>query len=295
MRIKIDYRETDLLAKIKDLLSLKKRENITVVSENLPLGDIIICDDSDNEKVIIERKTLQDLAASIRDGRYKEQSFRLNECTIPNHNIFYLIEGNLQAYRPFSNNKSAVDKSALLSSFVSITYYKGFSLYKANNLEESAEWIIQVAYKIDKEGGHGFYDGANATIATANNDTIATATNATSNTTDTIANASNGVGEKYSTIMKRIKKNNITHENIGEIMLSQIPNVSNTVAIAIMDEFKTIKILIDALTKDKNALNNIKTCNKDNKDKVNTFRKISKTSIKNIYTYLLSETLLAKV
>jgi ERCC4-type nuclease len=250
MLIKIDYRESDLIEKIN---ALPKKENISIQSENLPLGDIIICADDGTEKVMIERKTLKDLAASIRDGRYKEQGFRLNACDVPNHNIFYLLEGNLQTYRPFHLGASAVDKYALLSSMVSITYYKGFSLYRANSLDESAEWLLQFAYKIGKEGGQAFYDKA----LTCNDDT-------------------------YSTILKRTKKNNITPANIGEIMLSQIPNVSNVVAIAIMDKYKTLKALIEALSVDRKALDDVKTVNK-----VGQARKINKTSIENIYTYLL--------
>jgi len=255
MLIKIDYREKDLFDK---MLLLNKKENITLLSENLPLGDIIICDNQGVEKIIIERKTLKDLAASIRDGRYKEQSFRLNECTMPNHNIFYLLEGNLQTYRAFPGS---VDKYALLSSMTSISYYKGFSLYKANSLDESAEWILQFAFKLDKEGGNGYYD---------------TITN--TNTTDTVTDTE----DKYISVLKRTKKNNITPENIGEIMLSQIPNVSTTVACAIMEKYKTLKNLIEALTLERTALNTLTTLNKDNKP-----RKINKTSIDNIYTYLM--------
>lgn len=49
-----------------------------IKSERLPLGDIILHDPvSDKDIVLFERKTLNDLAASIQDGRYKEQSFRL--------------------------------------------------------------------------------------------------------------------------------------------------------------------------------------------------------------------------
>uniref|UniRef100_A0A6C0IJL1 ERCC4 domain-containing protein n=1 Tax=viral metagenome TaxID=1070528 RepID=A0A6C0IJL1_9ZZZZ len=251
MLIKIDYREADLLSKINTLLP---KENITITSENLPLGDIIICEDNGTEKIIIERKTLPDLASSIRDGRYKEQSFRLNECSLVNHNIIYLIEGNLQTYKPYLKG-NVVDKYALLSSFVSISYYKGFSLYKANNIEESAEWILQLAYKIGKEGGKGFYSTA---VSPVNNE------------------------EKYSHAMKRTKKNNITPENIGEIMLNQIPNVSSAVATAIMEKFKTIKALIEAFSQDIKALNNITTVNKNGQA-----RKISKTSIDNIYNYLV--------
>ena len=271
MLIKVDYREAVLLDKINAFLSINKKDHITVTSENLPLGDIIICDSQGNEKLIIERKTLQDLASSIRDGRYKEQSFRLNECSMHNHNIVYLIEGNIQNYKPFLFGKSPVDKYALMSSMVSINYYKGFSLYKSNSLDESAEWIIQVAYKLNKEGGNAFYmHNENTTNTTNTADTANTATNEDTDTAD-----------KYSTVMKRTKKNNITPENIGEIILNQIPGVSSSVAIIIMEKFKTIKNLIEVLSNDKKALDDFKTVGKEGKS-----RKISKTSIQNIYNYL---------
>lgn len=40
---------------------------------------------------IIERKKADDLAASILDGRYKDQKYRLHECGISN--IYYIYEG----------------------------------------------------------------------------------------------------------------------------------------------------------------------------------------------------------
>lgn len=272
MLIKIDYRETDLLNKITTILSTKGLDdkNITLKSENLPLGDIIICTDNGHEKLILERKTLQDLAASIRDGRYKEQSFRLNECNVHNHNIMYLIEGNLQNYKPFLFGKAPIDKYALLSSFVSICYYKGFSLYKSNNIDESAEWIIQLAFKIQKEAGNGYYS-KNITNETMNNESM---NNENKNDTE----------DNYSSTLKRTKKNNITPNNIGEIMLSQIPNVSSQVAIVIMEKFKTLKNLMAALNADKTVLRDIKTVNKSGQA-----RKINKTSIENIYNYLIAE------
>lgn len=42
--------------------------------------------------VIIERKTVDDLASSILDQRYKDQKNRLAKCGLKN--IYYLIEGN---------------------------------------------------------------------------------------------------------------------------------------------------------------------------------------------------------
>ena len=66
---------------------------------NLELGDFIICDDLGRENVIFERKSLSDLASSIKDGRYAEQSFRLNNYNFHNHNIVYIIEGDLRYWQ----------------------------------------------------------------------------------------------------------------------------------------------------------------------------------------------------
>ena len=257
MLIKIDCREIKLSQLCHGLI--KDDENIKIVSENLPLGDIIICDNEGNEKIIVERKSLADLAASIRDGRYKEQSFRLNQCSLHNHHIYYLIEGDLRYYRPF---KGLPDKKALLSSMVSISYFKGFSLQRTINLEETAEWLIHLATKLEKESGTIPYYNGGAEII------------------DTNPNYANVVG-------KRIKKDNITPENIGEIMLSQIPNVSNASASAIMKKFDTISSLINALQKDDMCLNDITITNKNGQ-----YKKLTKPSINNIYTYLVKSAII---
>ena len=155
MLIKLDCREIKLLALCNELLPVSlpvSLPNIKIVSESLPLGDVIICNDAGVEKVIIERKSLADLAASIRDGRYTEQGYRLNQCEMHNHHIYYLIEGDLRYYKPF---KGLPDKKALLSAMVSISYFKGFSLYRTNNLEETAEWLVHFATKLEKEAGTG--------------------------------------------------------------------------------------------------------------------------------------------
>ena len=91
MIIKVDTREQDLLQKINYLINcIASFKNIIVKSETLPIGDIIICHDNE-EKLIIERKSITDLLSSIKDGRYEEQSYRLNGINHHNHNIIYLI------------------------------------------------------------------------------------------------------------------------------------------------------------------------------------------------------------
>lgn len=289
MIIKIDYRESDLHMLCVNLVTMNKYTTpIKIVSENIPIGDIIICEDNGKERVMIERKSLSDLASSICDGRYKEQSFRLNQCSIHNHNIYYMIEGQLKSYKSFSR----IDKRALLSSFVSISHFKGFSVHKTNDMQESAEWILQFANKIGKEiDEKSFYSNVVAVEKKEEHDEESTLGHPDTSSSKTEQNANEvaadplyTIGVKgaepllYSLHMKRVKKNNITPENIGEIMLSQIPNVSVPTAISIMKQYKTISSLITSLQNDEHCLDTIKNENE---------RKINKTSISSIIKYLL--------
>ena len=63
-----------------------------VILDNLHLGDIVIT--YMDLKLIIERKTIDDLASSIRDGRLREQKIRLIK-NYPRKNIIYIIEGDI--------------------------------------------------------------------------------------------------------------------------------------------------------------------------------------------------------
>ena len=141
MKVILDYREKDLIQLCNSLQKNNNNfKNIQISNENLPIGDIIVKDDNDEELIIIERKSLKDLAASINDGRYSEQSYRLNNCSVHNHNIIYLIEGQWSDYGKYKH-KGRITEQTLLSSIISINYFKGFSLYRTGNTVESAEYI----------------------------------------------------------------------------------------------------------------------------------------------------------
>jgi ERCC4-type nuclease len=179
-----------------------------IKSERLPLGDIILHDPGQGQGrdiMIFERKTLADLAASIRDGRYKEQSFRLIETAAATgfhtHNIVYIIEGDLSRY---DERHTQITKTALQSAMVSLLYYKGFSVVRTMNLGETAEFILNFADKVAKEGPLSVADTAAA----------------------------------YSEVStKKEKRDYITRENIGEIMLAQVPGVSPKIAAAILAKY----------------------------------------------------------
>jgi ERCC4-type nuclease len=199
-----------------------------IKSERLPLGDIIIHDASQQKDIVLfERKSLNDLAASIQDGRYKEQSFRLTQSTdFHNHNIIYIIEGDIARY---DAKHSRISKSALQSAMVSLLYYKGFSVIRTMNVGETAEFILHFADKVAKERAIGpaipAYSNTLPTLLTTLpcDDDAATAT---------------ATAERYSEVTsKKEKRDFITRDNIGEIMLAQVPGVSPKIATGIMKKY----------------------------------------------------------
>tara|TARA_B100000035_G_scaffold127451_1_gene108383 strand:+ start:1559 stop:2308 length:750 start_codon:yes stop_codon:yes gene_type:complete len=246
INLEIDYREKALIKVLDD-------KNIDYKAVNLELGDIRFLDSSLNELIVFERKTLKDLASSIKDGRYHEQSMRLDSHRLHNHNIIYLIEGDMDYYRP-PPIQNPVTKDALYSSMFSILYFKGFSVIKTKNLNETFEIIFRFYNKLLKDKKESYYY------------------------------KSQEDSKDYTTTIKTTKKDNITLENIDVIMLTQIPSVSLAIASRIMEEYNSLGCLLDALRKDPNSLDGLMVETATGKQ-----RKMSKPAIANIIKYLKIE------
>jgi len=271
MIVKVDVRESDLLQQINQLIvNIPIFKNIIVQSEVLPIGDIIIADDTSNDKLIIERKSVTDLLASIKDGRYEEQSFRLNGSQYHNHNIVYLIEGDLNKVNRFkTDNGLGSEKLTLYSAMFSLNYYKGFSVFRSVSLIETATIICNMAYKLGKETRVPFYQNTESKDVTENS---------------VEKEEENPTEKDYVHVIKKVKKENITPENISEIMLCQIPGISSVTALSIMEKFHTISNLIKELETNEDCLKDICSVNAKGQS-----RKINKTSISNIAKFLLKK------
>ena len=285
MIIKVDNREQELLKQINQLvLFVPSFKQLKVESANLPLGDIIISDDIE-EKIIIERKCLNDLLASIKDGRYEEQSYRLNGLNHPNHNIYYLIEGDVNKMNRFKDTK--MEKITLYSAMFSLNYFKGFSVMRTFSLEETATFICNTANKLTKSETSGkkpYYEN-NKIISKIINNIIKTELDSENNENTNVEKEKEEQCEKdYVSVVKKVKKENITPDNIGEIMLCQIPGISSVTALAIMDKFKSISNLIQEVQQNDECLKDISYVNTKGQT-----RKINKTSIVNIVKYLLKK------
>jgi len=249
MKLKVDFREKRLIELLKAYIIQFGLKKIDIEIENLPIGDAIICDENGNEKLIVERKSLNDLASSIKDGRYVEQSHRLMNNPVHNHNIVYLIEGNLSNW----TNKYKVKSNTLHSAIFSLNYYKGFSVIKTHDITETAEYLLRMCDKLNREKKKvSYYESGEKTP------------------------------KNYCEVVKKVKKENITPENIGEIILSQIPGVSSRTSQIIMNKFGSLYDLLCALDINQKCLDSLTFITENGKK-----RRISKTSIRNIVQYLL--------
>jgi ERCC4-type nuclease len=279
MIIKVDTREAALLQQINyQVTVIPVFKSIKVQSETLPIGDIIINDETE-DKIIIERKSVSDLLASIKDGRYEEQSYRLNGLNHHNHNIVYLIEGDVNKVNRFKPDNH-VEKLTLYSAMFSLNYYKGFSVFRSFSLDETANIICNMAYKMGKDLSKKPYYENKMPIEMPINET---GDIATIGTTDECEDTQ--LTEKdYVSVVKKVKKDNITPDNIGEIMLCQIPGISSVTALAVMEKYKNISNLIKEIEANNDSMKDLSYTN--TKGQV---RKINKTCIANIVKFLLKK------
>ncbi len=223
MLIKLDVRETRLREMLEPLVS--GCAGVDLVDEQLPLGDVLICDDDGKIRVLVERKTLADLASSIVDGRYKEQGARLEGCGLPRHHVFYLIEGDVGR---FKGRMRTMSGATLRSSTISMAIIKGFSVHTVSCIGESARWISQLAKRLGSSTAPRGYYEAGAPI------------------------------DAPAVICGAAKKDGFTPDTAALKMLSQIPGISSATASAITSVYPTIKALVDQLSTDPQCLANIR-------------------------------------
>lgn len=290
MKVIIDERETALYDKCYSIVHTEGNvTNIQLIKKVIPLGDILFTTDEDKPVNIIERKSLPDLLASIKDGRYEEQSHRLLHASgFPPHNIVYLIEGSTSLLR------SNLEKRIVYSSITSLNFFKGFSVLRTNGLQETAELIVWMADKIERDFLKGKIPSyLRQQIAYTNGPVQGQPVN------EPITDSTSGFIQStpppnYSHFVKKVKKDNITPQNIGEIMLSQIPGISSITAIAIMKPYATFSEFLVELQTNPDCLKNI-MCETGGKGIGNPScpvktRKISKAVVESIKSYILGHT-----
>jgi ERCC4-type nuclease len=283
MRIIIDERETALYERC--LVLSQSFPTIQVSKEVLPLGDILLKPSAkdgvadDTTLLLIERKSFSDLLASIKDGRYEEQSYRLQHSSgLPWHSIVYLLEGM------FSQLRNDSDKKIIYSAMTTLHFFKGFSVHRTSMMSETAEWLIHMANKIDRKFSEGVKPYYTKTSSSKSQQQEVVPVESVSETKIALENTIEPTvleAADYCKVVKKVKKENVTPENIGEIILCQIPGISSVTAIAIMKKYGTFPKLIQELQLNPCCLDTTTT---ETNGKI---RKINKTVLENIKKYLL--------
>lgn len=194
----IDTREKELITRLSPLTEL--------LVEQLPVGDVLFREDGETV-LVIERKTVADLKASICDGRGREQKARLLGTTPPAR-IMYLIEGSLDMR--LDDKIHGMPVSTLVGSLVNTQLRDGIKAYKTNSIGESVEFIQKLNEKLQKECDKYFKESGGMSDA------------------------------GYSSTLKTTKKANMTPRVWLISQLSLIPQLSEKIAEAIADRYPTV-------------------------------------------------------
>ena len=263
--ITIDTREHKLIELIKNTSSF----TIPYEIKNLQLGDIIITPSkSPNKSLIIERKCMTDMIASIKDGRYKEQKIRLQAEIVNNSNTLfcYLLEGMTNDLR-LPN-----DKIVLYGSIISSMFRDKIPLIRTLSLLETLDMIIRLYERMNKNINdffslkkvinsnhtpeHNIQNNSNVNIISNSNLSIIDNSNVSIIPNSNISIVANNnldtnnvdTNNLYLQSIKKNKKENITPKLWNQMILTNIPGISNTIAIKINEEYPTINSLLKAYT-----------------------------------------------
>ncbi len=259
LEIIIDNRETRVYNDIIKRDLDKYKNDISIISKQIDLGDIII---KYNELIFVfERKTVNDLLASIKDGRYKEQKYRLKSNF---KNISYIIEGD----DIISSNSN--QQNILTSAYIHSIYRDNINLVFTKNIQQTVSYLLIFCSKILEHPEHFINTNNNTNNITNDNDN----TNNTNNITND--NTNNDINNKeYYEIckIKSKKSDNITPESCYLFQLSQIPSINIKIAQNIKNKYPTMKILLDNLTNSDNPINLLTNIDKIGKEKANNIIK----------------------
>ncbi|KAJ3266244.1 Crossover junction endonuclease mus81 [Chytriomyces hyalinus] len=121
--------------------------NVKVEQRMLELGDVMFIarpktngqyhgDDEIVLEYIIERKTMDDLVSSIKDGRFKEQKFRLSECGAPN--VIYVIE------EVSTESAEYFGMDAVHTAITQTQFENGFFVKKTSSAEDTLNYLVSL-------------------------------------------------------------------------------------------------------------------------------------------------------
>lgn len=237
--LKVDQRES----KCKELL-----ENCEIKLELLEFADFQILN---NDKILylFERKTITDLLASIKDGRYKNQKANITANFKP-FQYYYIIEGNVK----YNSNPSNQNDKVVLSAVINTMIRDKMGIFFTKSEQETAELIKCIYTRIKNKPDEYTCEPQ-------------------------ICESVITTGSK--------KKKNVSE--VWKYQLCQIPDISEKTADAVIEKYRNLKYFYTVfINKNKEEvileLSKIKTVDVKGKS-----RKLSEKQLENLYNYLLHD------
>lgn len=150
--ILIDTREQRLY----DILS-KKYSDLPISLTPLEIGDIhIVVQDNPSIVLVLERKTVRDLSASIKDGRYREQKVRMSHSYLPHHCTYIIENGN--AVESWMSTPE-MSETAYMGAIIHTMYRDKMHVVVVQDISETARYI-SILYQKVKDHPEKFVGGA---------------------------------------------------------------------------------------------------------------------------------------
>ncbi len=155
VRVTIDIRETDLWTALEAWQdpsgAAATEDGWYVVHKPLDVGDISFVLEKaateDVEAVCLERKTAEDLGASQRDGRYREQRARLLAKQGAGIRIGYLLECPMPWSPTLSRTwcRGVFSEVHLQQAIIRLQLRYGISVFQTSGIRETVTWIRRIA------------------------------------------------------------------------------------------------------------------------------------------------------
>ena len=126
--LKIDFREqrSGIVSEIEKLTNKIAFELCT-----LPTGDYMVGD-----KIIVERKTLNDFLTSIKTGRIFQQAYRIAQS---GKNGLIILEGDKTMV-----DSSLMSRKAVQGALIHLTVFIGIPVIRSLNIQETATLLIDI-------------------------------------------------------------------------------------------------------------------------------------------------------
>jgi ERCC4-type nuclease len=203
LHLRIDNREQFRDRLSTSIRNIDRDAATTITIETLPVGDFLF--EWNGEPVlVIERKTLADYAASIRDGRHREQKRRLYE-TYGRGRVLFIIEGDMTDDRQYSARFTKVPMDTLVSSIVNTMLRDQMHVFHTASDHETIEFLTLVYKKLAKGIDFIKEDGIGESAEKASADYLFDPT-------------------------KTIKNTQLTPQRTFQLMLQCIPGISSKVS-----------------------------------------------------------------